>query len=102
MFRVEEAKQRWAWESRSKAQGLAWKKFCDGCAWFVMSLPYLVLCPSHVFFSCVIPLVFGFVAFDHPIWNGVTLAWAAAMVAGKLRPGLLAGLVGLPPGFNGL
>ena len=102
MFRVEETKQRWAWESRSKAQGIAWKKFCDGLICFVAAVPYLILCPSHVFFSCFVPLLVGFVAFDHPVLNGVTLAWVAAMLAGKLRPGLLSALVGLPPGFSGV
>ena len=102
MFRVEEAKQRWAWESRSKEQGAAWKRFCDNLVCFAAAVPYLVLCPSHAFFSCFLPLLVGLVAFDHPLLNGVTLAWVAAMLAGKLRRGLLSGLVGLPPGFSGL
>ena len=102
MFRVEETKQRWAWESRSKEQGRVWKNFFDHLLWFVFATPYLILCPSHLFFSCFLPLFVGFVAFDNPLLNGVTVAWVAAMVAGKLRRGLLSGLVGLPPGFSGL
>ena len=102
MFRVEEAKQCWAWESRSKAQGRAWRTFSEHCGWFAAALPYLVLCPSHAFFSCAVPLFVGLVNFDHPLLNGVTLAWVAAMAAGKLRRGLLSGLVGLPPGFSGV
>ena len=102
MFRVEEARQRWAWESRSKLQGERWKTFVDHSICFAASLPYLILCPAHFFFSCFVPLFVGLVAFDHPILNGVTLAWVAAMLAGKLRRGILSGLVGLPPGFSGM
>ena len=101
MFRVEETKQCWAWESRSKAQGRVWKDFCEHCSGLLAALPYLVLCPSHSSSPVSCPLR-GVCDFDNPLLNGVTLAWVAAMAAGKLRRGLLSGLVGLPPGFSGV
>lgn len=96
IFRAEEVKRAWAWETRSKEQGKAWKAIVYNVTCFFFAIPYLVLAPANPIFAVAVPLAVGLSAFDRPLLNPVILAWVLVGLAGKWNPGAFASAVGLP------